>query len=188
MPTRPRRTILGVLDVKMSLAQVDIRLADARRELLYASVAAVLLVGLISGGFIWLVVRRPVRKLMRGMQMVSTGDLTQHLLATSQDELGLLAQTFNSMTEELVARPGGGDGLVGDARAESPGKDRRSGAGTPADGGRRENGLAGEPCLQRGARAEQSARRHSHVRASPHPAHPAVGTSHRRRRNRMRTT
>jgi two-component system, NtrC family, sensor kinase len=96
------RTILGVLDVKMSLAQVDLRLADARRELMYASVAAVLLVGLISGGFIWLVVRRPVRKLMRGMQMVSSGDLTQHLLSTSQDELGLLAQTFNNMTGELA--------------------------------------------------------------------------------------
>ena len=98
----PARTILGVLDVKMSLAQADTRLADAKRELLYASVAAGLLVGLISGGFIWLVVRRPVRRLTRGMQMVSSGDLTQHLLSTSQDELGQLAQTFNSMTQELA--------------------------------------------------------------------------------------
>ncbi|HTY57587.1 MAG TPA: HAMP domain-containing protein, partial [Bacteroidota bacterium] len=96
------RTILGVLDVKMSLAQADLRLAEARRELLYASVAAVLVVGLISGGFIWFVVRRPVKKLMRGMQMVSSGDLTQHLPATSHDELGRLAQTFNSMTQELA--------------------------------------------------------------------------------------
>ena len=64
--------------------------------------AAALVVGLISGGFIWLVVRRPVRRLTRGMQMVSSGDLTQHLLSTSQDELGQLAQTFNSMTQELA--------------------------------------------------------------------------------------
>jgi two-component system NtrC family sensor kinase len=95
------RTILGVLDVKMSLAQADLKLAGARRELLFASVAAVLLVALISGGFIWFVVRRPVRRLARGMQMVSTGDLSQRLLATSRDELGDLAQTFNSMTQEL---------------------------------------------------------------------------------------
>ena len=33
--------------------------------------------------------------------MVSTGDLSQRLLATSRDELGELAQTFNSMTQEL---------------------------------------------------------------------------------------
>jgi len=95
------RTILGVLDVKMSLAQADLRLADATRELTYASVAAALLVGLISGGFIWFVVRRPVRRLARGMQMVSTGDLSQRLLTTSRDELGELAETFNSMTQEL---------------------------------------------------------------------------------------
>ena len=98
----PARTILGVLDVKMSLAQADTRLRDARRELLSASAAAALLVGLVSGGFIWFVVRRPVRRLTRGMQMVSSGDLTQHLLSTSQDELGELAQTFNSMTQELA--------------------------------------------------------------------------------------
>ncbi len=96
------RTILGVLDVKMSLAQVDLRLESARRELLLASVAAVLVVSLISGGFIFFVVRRPVKKLMRGMQMVSSGDLTQHLLSTSQDELGQLAETFNSMTRDLA--------------------------------------------------------------------------------------
>ena len=36
------------------------------------------------------------------MQLVSSGDLTQHLLSTSQDELGELAQTFNSMTQELA--------------------------------------------------------------------------------------
>ena len=98
----PATTILGVLDVKMSLTQVDLRLADARRELILASAAAALLVGLISGGFIWLVVRRPVYRLTRGMQMVSSGDLTQHMLSTSHDELGQLAQTFNNMTEELA--------------------------------------------------------------------------------------
>ncbi|HMK39719.1 MAG TPA: HAMP domain-containing sensor histidine kinase [Bacteroidota bacterium] len=102
----PARTILGVLDVKMSLAQADLRLADASRDLLYASVAAVLLVGLISGGFIWLVVRRPVHRLIRGMELVSSGDLTQHLLSTSQDELGQLARTFNSMTQELARARG----------------------------------------------------------------------------------
>jgi len=96
------RTILGVLDVKMSLAQADERVADARRELLSASLAAALLVGLISGGFIWLVVRRPVSRLTEGMRMVSSGDLTQRLPSSSRDELSQLAGTFNFMTQELA--------------------------------------------------------------------------------------
>jgi len=96
------RTILGVLDVKMSLAQADERLADARRDLLLAAIAAALLVGLISGGFIWLVVRRPVSRLSEGMRKVSSGDLAQQLPASSRDELGILAATFNAMTQELA--------------------------------------------------------------------------------------
>jgi len=96
------RTILGVLDVKVSLAQADERLADARRALLSASVAAALLVGLISGGFIWLVVRRPVSRLTEGMRMVASGELTMRLPASSRDELGALAGTFNAMTQDLA--------------------------------------------------------------------------------------
>ena len=95
------KTILGVLDVKMSLAQVDRRMAEARRQLLISSIGAMLMVALISGGFIWFVVRRPVRRLIHGMQMVTSGHLDQHLMTNSQDEIGQLAEAFNQMTGEL---------------------------------------------------------------------------------------
>lgn len=95
------KTILGVLDVKMSLTQVDRRMAEGRRQLLISSIGAMLLVALISGGFIWLVVRRPVHRLIHGMQMVTSGHLDQHLLTNSRDEIGKLAEAFNQMTEEL---------------------------------------------------------------------------------------
>jgi two-component system NtrC family sensor kinase len=96
------KTILGVLDVKMTLAQVDQRLDESKNQLLELSAAAVLLVALISGGFIWMVVRRPVKKLMGGMEMVSSGNLDQRLDAQSSDELGQLAATFNRMTADLT--------------------------------------------------------------------------------------
>ena len=95
------KTILGVLDVKMSLSQVDQGIAQSERQLLVLSVGAVLLVSLISGGFIWTVVRRPVKGLMKGMEMVTGGHLDSRLPATSNDELGRLANAFNVMTEEL---------------------------------------------------------------------------------------
>ena len=97
----PEKTILGVLDVKMSLAQVDQRIQESRNGFLGLSAAAVLLVGLVSGGFIWFVVRRPVHKLAAGMQMVTSGNLDHRLEAKASDELGQLALTFNDMTEEL---------------------------------------------------------------------------------------
>ncbi len=97
----PEKTILGVLDVKMSLTAIDGQLADQRKTLLSISVATVLMIGLLSGIFIWLVVRRPVKRLMVGMDRVSTGDLGHHLTSKSRDELGQLAAKFNAMIDEL---------------------------------------------------------------------------------------
>jgi len=97
----PEKTILGVLDVKMSLKAVDDQLAGQRRTLLLLSIATVLIIGLLSGIVIWLIVRRPVKHLMTGMERVRSGDLGHHLDIRSRDELGQLASQFNVMTDEL---------------------------------------------------------------------------------------
>jgi two-component system NtrC family sensor kinase len=96
------KTILGVLDVKMSLASIDRRISDHRTTLLWLSAVAALLIGTLSGGFIWLVVRRPVRRLMAGMELVSMGNLDHKLAVDALDELGQLATSFNAMIEELA--------------------------------------------------------------------------------------
>lgn len=98
----PTKTILGVLDVKVNLSTIDAQLAQSRDQLLVFSSGAVLLISLISGAFIWLFVRRPVKKLMHGMEMVSTGDLDHRLTESSSDELGQLAKTYNRMTNDLA--------------------------------------------------------------------------------------
>jgi two-component system NtrC family sensor kinase len=96
------KTILGVLDVKMSLAAVDASIASSRNRLMLLSALSVFLVGAISGAFIWLFVRRPVKKLIAGMEMVSSGRLDQRLSVATNDELGQMANTFNDMTEDLA--------------------------------------------------------------------------------------
>jgi two-component system NtrC family sensor kinase len=96
------KTILGVLDVKMSLAGVDQHRQKITSQLLTLSAASVLLVALTSGLFIWVVVQRPVGKLMAGMEMVSSGELGHRLRDTSRNELGQLAHTFNTMAEEVA--------------------------------------------------------------------------------------
>ncbi|MEK7671311.1 MAG: ATP-binding protein, partial [Bacteroidota bacterium] len=50
---------------------------------------------------IWLVIKRPVQKLVLGMQMISTGNLAHRLETGSHDEFGLLGKTFNRMSEDL---------------------------------------------------------------------------------------
>jgi two-component system NtrC family sensor kinase len=95
------QTILGVLDVKMSLATVDERVISARRGMVGSAIALTLLVASISGLFIYRVVRRPVRKLRRGMRKIASGDLDARIQLDSNDELGELAETFNLMAGDL---------------------------------------------------------------------------------------
>ena len=66
------------------------------------SVAAVVLVSLVSVLFIWLVVYRPVKELMKGTRRVAGGDLDYRLPVRSDDELGDLAASFNKMTAEVA--------------------------------------------------------------------------------------
>ena len=96
------KTVLGVIDVKMSLAQIDGQLTESRNQLFRFSFVAILLISFVSGGFIWIVINRPVKRLIGGMNMVSSGRLDQKLETSSKDEFGELAKTFNHMTEDLA--------------------------------------------------------------------------------------
>jgi two-component system NtrC family sensor kinase len=94
--------VLGVMEVRMSLGNIDRILAEGRNQLIALSIGAVLLVALVSGGFIWWFVRRPVRALMDGMERASAGSLDLRLDVRSTDEIGQLAGTFNRMMEDLT--------------------------------------------------------------------------------------
>ncbi len=51
----------------------------------------------LAGGLL-----KPIRRLTRASQALSSGDLQQQVPVTSQDELGLLTETFNQMSADLV--------------------------------------------------------------------------------------
>jgi len=98
----PGRRILGVIDANLSLAAVDLQLAEYRDHLLLLTGLAVLLASLVSVAFILVVVHRPVRELMAGIKKVAAGDLSRRLPVHSADELGELAAAFNKMTQDLA--------------------------------------------------------------------------------------
>jgi two-component system NtrC family sensor kinase len=101
----PEQMVLGVLDVKLSLAVIDERVAASRRTLIASAFLMTLLVAGASGLFIYRVVGRPIRKLSDGMQRISSGDLDARIAIVATDEIGQLAQRFNRMAQDLkVAR------------------------------------------------------------------------------------
>ncbi|MGE5178189.1 MAG: sensor histidine kinase [Bacteroidota bacterium] len=96
-----KQSVLGVLDVRMSLAKQDARLASARRRAFLGALAVALAAGLVSALFIFRVVRRPVRRLIQGARRVASGDLNAEIPVEGRSELAELAGAFNDMTREL---------------------------------------------------------------------------------------
>jgi two-component system, NtrC family, sensor kinase len=94
--------VLGVIDAQMSLAGVDTQLADFSNRLVLFTGLSLLLGSLVSVGFVLLVVHKPVGELKAGTRRVAGGDLTHRLTVRSGDELGELAASFNTMTEDLA--------------------------------------------------------------------------------------
>ena len=98
---RPDQTVLGVLDVKMSLAAADSQLAAATHQVMGGALLMVAILGATSAAFIYWMVRVPVRRLIAGTQRVAEGELDTRVEVDSNDEVGELARAFNLMSENL---------------------------------------------------------------------------------------
>jgi len=95
------QTVLGVLDVKMSMADADARLATTRRQVVTAAILIAILAGAASAVFIYGMVRRPVKRLIEGAERVAQGDLDTRIDVGPRNEIGHLARAFNHMTSDL---------------------------------------------------------------------------------------
>jgi two-component system NtrC family sensor kinase len=95
------QTVLGMLDVRMSLQKVDDNIAQARSKLILYAVIGTLVVALSSGVFLFVTVHRPVQNLREGTKQISTGHLDYRIPVSAKDEIGALARAFNEMSQSL---------------------------------------------------------------------------------------
>lgn len=93
--------VLGVLDTNLSLAKADVQLAQSSARMLYYTAGAMLIVALLSWVFVWRVVDKPINALKSGTEHLSHGELGYQIGVRSQDEVGELARSFNSMSLQL---------------------------------------------------------------------------------------
>ena len=95
------KRVLGVLDIGLSLAEADQGLRALGRQTL--AIAALAMAGLIAAVllFVRASVLRPVRDLVEGTHRVAERDLVREIPIRSEDELGLLARSFNEMIGSL---------------------------------------------------------------------------------------
>ena len=94
--------VLGVLDVSISLAEVDNAILNSEWKIVFFSIIAILGVGLVIAFFIRRWVSNPVNDLLNGTLQVSQGNLNYTIKEMSNDEIGKLGTSFNNMTKKLA--------------------------------------------------------------------------------------
>jgi two-component system, NtrC family, sensor kinase len=94
-------TVLGVLDVNVSLAEADRQVAHDKRQLILLAVLAIAASSLLLWGLSGPIILRPVAALIAGTRRVAQGDLSTTIPTTAHNELGDLARAFNDMTLRL---------------------------------------------------------------------------------------
>jgi two-component system, NtrC family, sensor kinase len=97
----PGQQVLGVVDIALSLADVDQEVADLRRKTILFSLAGMAILAAVVGLFARFFVVRPVAELVRGTRKIARLELDQQIPVRRTDEIGLLTTSFNEMTTSL---------------------------------------------------------------------------------------
>jgi sigma-B regulation protein RsbU (phosphoserine phosphatase) len=100
------RTIRGTGPLRFSVLLSLGHIQDAEGSLRTSILLPVLISVVLGTGIaFWIstLITGPIQRLIRDIDQVSGGDLDHKTVATSKDEIGLVAQTFNRMTTALRA-------------------------------------------------------------------------------------
>lgn len=92
--------VLGLLAVSRDAADLALNSGDFARSAALVTLIVVVTT-VVVGALANRLVSRPIRKLLRGIDDVATGDLSHVILSERDDEIGQIATRFNDMTFSL---------------------------------------------------------------------------------------
>ena len=84
-----------------SLAAVDKQIADTRQDAIKISLMSIFFIILFTFAIVRRTVITPIMKITEAMKKISGGDLNQKIPDFASEELQVMAESFNQMTEEL---------------------------------------------------------------------------------------
>jgi two-component system, NtrC family, sensor kinase len=94
--------VLGVLDVSISLAEVDNAIVKREWEIVIFAIIAIIAIGSLLAFFVRRLVSIPVNDLLKATEQVSQGNLNYSISDLGTDEIGKLGASFNNMTKKLT--------------------------------------------------------------------------------------
>jgi two-component system NtrC family sensor kinase len=96
------QTVLGVLDVTIPLTEVDRNIRQSQIAVVIFAISAIIILSLIVGFMVRWWIDRPVQRLLTATKHISGGNLAYRVEVKRDDELGMLARSFNNMTDNLA--------------------------------------------------------------------------------------
>jgi two-component system NtrC family sensor kinase len=96
------QTVLGVLDIATCLNKVETQIKKSQLEMGGLAFVAIMAISVIIGIFVKKWVDNPVSDLVRATKHVGLGNLNYRIPEKSKDELGMMAKSFNDMTQNLA--------------------------------------------------------------------------------------
>ncbi|MBI3013951.1 MAG: HAMP domain-containing protein, partial [Candidatus Tectomicrobia bacterium] len=97
----PAKKINGIISVDVSLAPIRTRINEVHKVLLPSAALTVVAVFLAIWFSLSRTVTQPISLLIKGMRRTETGDFSARISLPRRDELGQLAERFNTMGEKL---------------------------------------------------------------------------------------
>jgi two-component system NtrC family sensor kinase len=98
---QPDQTILGVLDVQMSLDELDKAMFKAKSLIYTIFVGFVFLALILVATVVYIFIYMPIRNLESGTATLAEGNLDHRIRMQRKDELGMLALSINNMASNL---------------------------------------------------------------------------------------
>jgi two-component system NtrC family sensor kinase len=95
------QAVLGVLDIVYPLDGIDEAMRETTVRIIGLALGFVVLAALLVSVLVQRIVYRPLGDLKEGSERLAEGDLEHPIPVRSDDELGQLANSFNSMTRRL---------------------------------------------------------------------------------------
>jgi len=95
------KSVLGVLDITVSLEAIDKQISQAKFKRIIFALVTIIAISGILWFFVWHLVEKPVNELVNATKNVADGNLNYIITDLGNDELGMLARSFNNMTNKL---------------------------------------------------------------------------------------
>lgn len=95
------KPVIGFIETSFSTATVDSLIKKNRLNTIIYGVSFIAAISVVLCFILWRFVTRPLGLLEEGMKNIAKGNLDHRIELKTRDEMGLLAETFNSMAQEL---------------------------------------------------------------------------------------